>query len=56
LQEGTVVERIIEDYNIGVQDGIHSTPYFFINGTAVSGALPYEEFQKVIDAELAESG
>jgi protein-disulfide isomerase len=56
LQEGTVVDRIIEDYNIGVQDGINSTPYFFINGTGVSGALPYEEFQKVIDAKLAESG
>jgi protein-disulfide isomerase len=55
LQEGTDVDRIIEDYNIGVQDGIHSTPYFFINGTAVSGALPHEEFQKVIDAMLAES-
>ncbi|HUS69693.1 MAG TPA: DsbA family protein [Anaerolineae bacterium] len=56
LQEGTVVERIIEDYNIGVQDGVSGTPAFFINGTAVRGALPFEEFQKVIEEKLAESG
>jgi protein-disulfide isomerase len=56
LQEGTVVERIIEDYNIGVQDGVSATPAFLINGTAVRGALPFEEFQKVIDEKLAESG
>jgi protein-disulfide isomerase len=56
LQEGTVVDRIIEDYNIGVQDGVSGTPAFFINGTPVTGALPFEEFQKIIDEQLAQSG
>ena len=56
LQEGTVVERIIEDYNIGVQDGVEATPSFLINGALVRGAMPFEEFQKVIDEALAESG
>jgi protein-disulfide isomerase len=56
LQEGTVVNRIIEDYNIGVQDGIQATPSFFINGTMITGAVPYEEFQKVINQKLEESG
>ncbi|HJX36976.1 MAG TPA: DsbA family protein [Anaerolineae bacterium] len=56
LEEGTVVERIIEDYNVGVQDGVEATPSFLINGTLVRGALPFEKFQKVIEEKLAESG
>jgi protein-disulfide isomerase len=56
LTEGTPIDRIIEDYNIGVQDGISGTPAFFINGTPIKGALPFEEFQSVIEAELAKSG
>lgn len=31
----------------------HGTPFFVINGTPVSGALPPEAFKQVIDAELA---
>lgn len=56
LTEGTTVDRIIEDYNIGVQDGVSGTPAFFINGTPIRGALPFEEFQKVIEEMLAASG
>jgi protein-disulfide isomerase len=32
--------------------GVGGTPAFFINGRFLSGAKPYEEFRKVIDAEL----
>ena len=56
LQDSTIFERIIEDHNIGVQDGVTGTPAFFINGTPIKGALPFEEFQRVIEAKLAESG
>jgi protein-disulfide isomerase len=56
LTEGTTVDRIIEDYNIGVQDGISATPTFLVNGTEVRGAQPFEEFQRVIEEELAKSG
>jgi protein-disulfide isomerase len=56
LTEGSPVDRIIEDYNLGIQDGVTGTPSFLINGTPITGALPFEEFQKVIDAELAKSG
>jgi len=56
LTEGTTVDRIIEDYNIGVQDGVSATPTFFVNGTEVRGAQPFEEFQRVIEEELAKSG
>jgi hypothetical protein len=32
---------------------VTGTPAFFINGRRLSGALPYEEFKRVIDEELA---
>ncbi len=32
--------------------GVNGTPAFFINGRMISGALPFEEFKKVIDKEL----
>jgi len=56
LELGTPFERIQEDYNVGVQDGVTGTPGFLINGTPVIGAQPFEEFQRVIEQELAESG
>jgi protein-disulfide isomerase len=56
LEQGTPLERIQEDYNLGVQDGVSGTPSFVINGELVVGAQPFEEFQRVIDEKLAESG
>jgi protein-disulfide isomerase len=56
LEEGAVVERIREDYELGVQDGVNATPTFFVNGTMIRGAQPFEEFQKVIEEELEKSG
>jgi protein-disulfide isomerase len=32
--------------------GVTGTPAFFVNGRFLSGAKPFEEFAKVIDAEL----
>ena len=32
--------------------GVKSTPTFFLNGKIISGALPVEEFSKMIDKEL----
>ena len=37
----------------GMKVGVTGTPAFFINGRRLSGALPYEEFKRVIDEELA---
>lgn len=34
---------------------VGGTPTFFINGQRLGGAYPLEEFQKIIDAELAKS-
>lgn len=56
LQEGTTIDRIREDYEIAVQEGVSGTPTFFVNGTLVRGAVPFEDFQTVIEDELAKSG
>jgi protein-disulfide isomerase len=42
------------DLEAGEEAGVSGTPAFFINGIPLRGALPFEEFQKVIDDELAE--
>jgi len=55
LELGTTFERIQEDYNLAVQDGVGGTPTFLINGTLVVGAQPFEEFQRIIEEELAKS-
>ena len=44
------------DLDEGTGYGVNSTPAFFINGRPLAGALPLEEFTKVIDDELARLG
>jgi protein-disulfide isomerase len=44
------------DQKVGSEAGVTGTPAFFINGKVLSGAQPFEEFQKAIDAELAKGG
>jgi protein-disulfide isomerase len=56
LELGTTFERIQEDYNLAIQDGITGTPSFLINGVLVVGAQPFEEFQRIIEEELAKLG
>jgi protein-disulfide isomerase len=41
------------DFEEGVRVGVTGTPTFFINGRAMSGALPIEAFARAIDEELA---
>lgn len=50
---GAVVKR---DLAAGQQAGVSGTPAFFINGIQLSGARPEDEFQQIIDAELARLG
>ena len=40
------------DISEGEKLGVNGTPAFFINGRLLSGALPFEEFQSIIDEEL----
>lgn len=48
--------KVDTDQKAGAEAGVTGTPAFFINGKLVSGAQPFSEFQKVIDAELAKGG
>jgi protein-disulfide isomerase len=41
------------DLSVGEDLDINGTPAFFINGISVEGAVPFERFSRVIDAELA---
>lgn len=43
------VEKLAE---AGAAAGVSGTPAYFINGIMLSGALPYDSFKEIIDAEL----
>lgn len=40
------------DLNDGISYGVQGTPGFFVNGKAISGAVPYSVFKQAFDAEL----
>jgi protein-disulfide isomerase len=44
---------IADDMSTAQADGVQGTPFFKIGSQQVSGALPFDSFKKVIDAELA---
>jgi protein-disulfide isomerase len=47
------LEVVENNIRSGEKVGVTGTPAYFVNGRRLSGALPYEEFKKVIDSELA---
>ncbi len=54
LKNPANAEALIEaNFQSGVKLGVSGTPAYFINGRRLSGALPFSEFQRVIDDELA---
>ncbi|MFH1235621.1 MAG: DsbA family protein [Parcubacteria group bacterium] len=53
LDSGKYQSKVQNDTTQGTQYGVQGTPATFVNGTLVSGAVPYEQFASVIDAELA---
>ncbi|MBU4360590.1 DsbA family protein [Patescibacteria group bacterium] len=42
-------EKILTDYNLGVESGVRGTPSNFINNEMVPGAVPYENIKSIID-------
>jgi len=44
--------RIDADMALGQKIGVQGTPNFFVNGRPIRGALPFEEFKKIVDEEL----
>ncbi len=49
---GKMKAKVDADQKAGAEVGVSGTPAFFINGKLLSGAQPFSEFQRVIDAEL----
>lgn len=50
---GPMEAKIEKNFQSGVALGVSGTPAFFINGRRLSGAMPYSEFKRIIDDELA---
>jgi len=53
LDEGRYADTVTRDYQEGVSQGVTGTPAFFVNGTPMSGAQPFEAFQQQIEFYLA---
>lgn len=53
VNDGGKKNTVQADYDEGAKIGVQGTPAFFINGRLLAGAYPFEEFEKVIDEELA---
>lgn len=48
-----MLAKIEANSESGSKLGVNGTPAFFINGARLSGALPYNEFKRIIDGQLA---
>ncbi|HXX29864.1 MAG TPA: thioredoxin domain-containing protein [Myxococcaceae bacterium] len=53
LDSGEKKKQVDQDLEAGQAAGVNGTPAFFINGVFLNGAVPIEEFKKVVDPELA---
>jgi protein-disulfide isomerase len=53
LDKGAKAKDVEADLEAGKKVGVTGTPAFFVNGRPLSGAVPFERFKEVIDAELA---
>jgi protein-disulfide isomerase len=56
MKNHTHRNHVNQDYSDGQAAGINATPSFVINGKLISGALPFADFQKEIEAALAAAG
>jgi len=52
LSSGKYTQAIEDDLALGEKVGVSGTPSFFINGKMLVGAVPFENFQALIEEEL----
>ncbi len=52
VSEGRYVDTIRDNIAIASQNGVNSTPTFFINGSRLNGAFPLSTFQQQIETIL----
>lgn len=53
FDSGKYKQKLSEDITKAEQYGVQSTPTVFINGIKYEGVLPFSEYEKAIEAELA---
>ncbi len=52
LDSGKYADAVAVNQKAGEEAGVRGTPAFFINGTSLSGAQPFEKFKNEIDKVL----
>lgn len=52
LENGDKLDEVNKDYTAGKGYGVSGTPTFFINGKKLVGAMPYENFELLIESQL----
>ena len=53
LDSGKCAATVRGGSELGEKMGVNSTPTLYINGRALIGAMPFENFKSIIDEELA---
>lgn len=53
LASGKYKNEVQKDFSDGIAAGVDATPFFFLNGTPIRGAVPYDALARAIDQELA---
>jgi len=56
IEDGTYADEVGIDRLDGMLEGVQGTPGFFINGQFISGAQPYQIFERLIQKELNQAG
>ncbi len=55
LESGKYTEEVQKDYEDGVEAGVRGTPTFFINGNRVSGSIPKDVLDQIIQSIVKNS-
>jgi len=55
VDSADVKARVSADTAEAARLGVTGTPAFFVNGRYLSGAQPFDNFARLIDAELAKT-
>ena len=53
LDSGKWAAAVRAGSELGEQMGVNSTPTLYVNGRALIGAMPFENFKQIIDEELS---
>lgn len=56
VRSGEHMVEVEQDRQEALGAGVSSTPSLLVNGQLITGALPFSDFQQVIDAHLSGSG